>query len=204
MADNVNYKLDKGTGIWYRREVIGPVSPDDTQKPPVEPKTTPSVPKPPSAVSESKPQKKAEMKLNKKRFNLEGNATVIPDPYVVARKTVEFLGIGTRLSGKYYVKEVIHTWDQNGYTQELVVVRNAFEADAPPPPSPAEMNPVRQPKEKVEPKNNARYYVVKKGDTLWNIAKKYYGNGAQYTKIATANAIKNPNLIYPGQKLLIP
>jgi nucleoid-associated protein YgaU len=50
------------------------------------------------------------------------------------------------------------------------------------------------------------YYVVKSGDTLWGIAKKYYGNGAKYTKIYNANKsiIKNPSLIYPGQKLVIP
>lgn len=48
-------------------------------------------------------------------------------------------------------------------------------------------------------------YTVVKGDTLSGIAKKFYGNGAQYTKIASANpAIKNPNLIYPGQVLSIP
>lgn len=55
-----------------------------------------------------------------------------------------------------------------------------------------------------EPKTKS--YTVKKGDCLWNIAKKYYGNGAQYTKIYNANKgkIKNPNLIYPGQVLTIP
>ncbi len=44
-----------------------------------------------------------------------------------------------------------------------------------------------------------RTYTVVKGDCLWNIAKKYYGNGSQYTKIYNANKdkIKNPNLIYP-------
>ena len=48
-------------------------------------------------------------------------------------------------------------------------------------------------------------HTVQKGDTLWAIAKKYYGNGNQYPKIASANpAIKNPNLIYPGQILSIP
>lgn len=54
----------------------------------------------------------------------------------------------------------------------------------------------------VQPKT----YTVKSGDCLWNIAKKYYGNGAQYTKIYNANRdkIKNANLIYPGQVLTIP
>lgn len=52
----------------------------------------------------------------------------------------------------------------------------------------------------------AKTYTVVKGDTLWGIAKKYYGNGSQYTKIANANKgkVKNPNLIYPGQVLTIP
>jgi nucleoid-associated protein YgaU len=55
------------------------------------------------------------------------------------------------------------------------------------------------------PKKNTTY-KVKKGDCLWNIAKKIYGNGAMYTKIYEANRdkITNPNLIYPDQVLTIP
>ena len=49
-------------------------------------------------------------------------------------------------------------------------------------------------------------YTVVKGDTLWGIAKKFYGKGSKYTTIYNANKdkIKNPNLIYPGQVLTIP
>lgn len=48
-------------------------------------------------------------------------------------------------------------------------------------------------------------YTVQKGDTLWKIAKRFYGNGAEYTKIVSANpSISNPNLIYPGQVFKIP
>lgn len=49
-------------------------------------------------------------------------------------------------------------------------------------------------------------YTVKSGDCLWNIAKKYYGNGARYSDIFNVNKdkISNPNLIYPGQVLTIP
>ena len=47
-------------------------------------------------------------------------------------------------------------------------------------------------------------YTVVKGDCLWNIAKEFYGNGAAYTKIVEANGIKDANLIYAGQKLIIP
>lgn len=55
------------------------------------------------------------------------------------------------------------------------------------------------------PKNKGTY-TIQKGDTLWGIAKKYYGNGAKYTKIYEANKdkIKNPSLIYSGQRLTIP
>lgn len=53
---------------------------------------------------------------------------------------------------------------------------------------------------------SAKTYTVKSGDTLWAIAAKYYGSGAQYTKIYNANTdqISNPNLIYPGQVFKIP
>jgi hypothetical protein len=49
-------------------------------------------------------------------------------------------------------------------------------------------------------------YTVQQGDCLWNIAKKFYGNGSKYTVIYNANKdkIKNPNLIYKGQVLVIP
>lgn len=48
--------------------------------------------------------------------------------------------------------------------------------------------------------SSSKTYIVKKGDTLSAIARKY---GTTYQKIAKDNNIKNPNLIYPGQKLVI-
>lgn len=71
-------------------------------------------------------------------------------------------------------------------------------------------------------KTKDKNYTVKKGDTLWAIAKKYYGSGNKYTKIYNANktviekaAKKNGKKsssnkgvkgwwIYPGTKLVIP
>lgn len=62
-------------------------------------------------------------------------------------------------------------------------------------------------------------YVVKSGDCLWNIAKKFYGNGASWKKIYNANKTiieetankyrkgkgsSNGHWIYPGTKLTIP
>ncbi len=53
----------------------------------------------------------------------------------------------------------------------------------------------------------AQQYTVVKGDCLWKIAKRFYGNGSKYTVIYDANRSViggNPNRIYPGQVLTIP
>lgn len=46
-------------------------------------------------------------------------------------------------------------------------------------------------------------YTVKKGDTLWAIAKRLLGDGAKCWNLAKLNNISNPNRIYPGQVLKI-
>ena len=73
-----------------------------------------------------------------------------------------------------------------------------------------------KPKASAEPKRaattspaptSAQTYTVVSGDCLWNIAKKFYGNGSKYTVIYNANKGViggNPNLIRPGQVLTIP
>ena len=49
---------------------------------------------------------------------------------------------------------------------------------------------------------DAIFYTVKKGDTLWGIAKQY---GVTLTALIAANPqIKNPNLIYPGDRVRMP
>jgi nucleoid-associated protein YgaU len=51
---------------------------------------------------------------------------------------------------------------------------------------------------------NKRTYTVAKGDSLWRIAEKIYGNGSDFKKIARANSISDPDHIRPGQELVIP
>jgi len=50
------------------------------------------------------------------------------------------------------------------------------------------------------------YYEIQKGDSLWKIAKTFYGDGNKYNLIFEANkeVIKDPDLIYPGQMIRIP
>ncbi len=66
--------------------------------------------------------------------------------------------------------------------------------------------PERQTDNSPAPKVQNKTYTVQKGDSLWAIAKKFYGDGSQYPKIHNANKdkVKNANLIYPGQVLSIP
>ncbi|MBN1388077.1 MAG: peptidoglycan-binding protein LysM [Bacteroidales bacterium] len=58
----------------------------------------------------------------------------------------------------------------------------------------------------VEPVPEKQFYTVKKGDYLSKIAKDVYGNAAKYNIIFEANKpmLKDPDLIYPGQVLIIP
>ena len=48
-----------------------------------------------------------------------------------------------------------------------------------------------------------RIHTVVKGDSLWDIAKKYLGDGSRYPEIKALNDLKS-NVIYSGWKLKIP
>jgi len=50
------------------------------------------------------------------------------------------------------------------------------------------------------------FYTIADGDTLWDIATKFYNDGSKYKHIVDANleVIKDENLIYPGQTIRIP
>jgi len=49
-------------------------------------------------------------------------------------------------------------------------------------------------------------YTVVRGDNLWNIARRFLGEGRRYREIFELNRdqIRNPNLIFPGQVLRLP
>lgn len=114
------------------------------------------------------------------------NTLVLIESYTVVEKAGEE-------GDKYVSFELIEYKEFSKKVAKIIIEKEKPVATPAPTPSPA-------------PAVTKKTYTIVSGDTLWGIAKKYYGNGALYTKIYEANKsiIKNPNLIYPGQKVVIP
>ena len=148
---------------------------------------------------------------------LEGDVTLRePDLSIEPQKTIRLEHIGSALTGLYYIEEVSIEVSANGVTQSLKLSRNGFtdtimmnNAVAPTDKSkvkiPGSSAPERVPQARA-PEASSKIYSVKKGDNLSSISKSKYGKESQWTKIYEANksTVKNPNLIHPGQKLIIP
>ena len=115
------------------------------------------------------------------------NMTVSMEPYTITENVNE--GFDSKVSIK--LKQYKH------FGTKLVKVSNNNTT--------ATVEKQRETTNSPAPKKETTY-TVKKGDTLWNIAKKFYGDGSKYKKIYEANKdkIQNPNLIYPNQVLVIP
>lgn len=65
----------------------------------------------------------------------------------------------------------------------------------------------KKPEQKKETQTggaNTENYTVLDGETPWDIAKKVYGNGAEYQKILDANGLKEGDPIRPGDVLKVP
>ncbi len=116
--------------------------------------------------------------------------------------------IGTRLSG---VKDLDVQFDDGTVTlcgdclipgdreQAILIAGNTQGVER------VVANDLKGPAPKAEePKEE--FYEIQKGDTLGAIAKRYYGNAGQYTRIfeANRNVIDDADKIYPGQKIRIP
>lgn len=146
-------------------------------------------------------------KIRSLEYDLEGTAEIRPITDLRSRTVINLQGLGANFSGDYFLSTVIHTLNRSGYSQSLELLRNNFTWKIDPLTN-TKLPTADKPK-KVTPKkktNPTRYYTIKRGDTLWAIAKRFYGRGILYKKIynANRNKIKNPNLIYPKQRIVIP
>ena len=152
-----------------------------------------------------------EKKYNTIEINtLSGSLSFIVTEETIKLKagdTVKLNGLGKYLSGNYYVKDITRQISSSGYSHSATLIKTDFGKSLK---VSSSKKSTKKETKKVNSSSKAdsakRTYTVKKGDCLWNIAKKYYGDGRKYTKIYDANTSKiaNPNLIYVGQKLVIP
>lgn len=118
------------------------------------------------------------------------NLTVGMEDYQITDDAEEGFDITVTVSLKQY----------RHYGTKTVTIRPA--------PTPAETPTatVEQPQRETSQAPQQATYTVKSGDCLWNIAKKYLGDGSRYNEIYELNKdkITNPNLIYPNQVLTLP
>src|SRR4051812_30210932 len=71
-------------------------------------------------------------------------------------------------------------------------------------------DPIAAPADDIAPtsprgsNSSSKNYTVKKGDTLWGIAQRTYGDGKQYRKILAANPGIKGDKLNAGQKIVLP
>ncbi len=85
-----------------------------------------------------------------------------------------------------------------------VLIFNYFNKSGKPEITPSAEQTENKEKEDISPEKLPGKYTVKEGDTLFNIAQKYYSDGYKYIEISKANGMASPDLIEVGQVLDIP
>ena len=66
-----------------------------------------------------------------------------------------------------------------------------------------EVTPPPTTSKSLSPINREIIHIVVKGDTLWHIAIRYVNDPFRYPELAKLSKIKNPDLIYPGDRVRI-
>lgn len=231
MSRSSSYNYDPKTGNWTKTTSnsgsSSKSSSSSSSKPSSSSKSSSSSGNKGDNLSSSSSNKNESKGSVEKKYNtieintLNGTLNFIVTEETIKLKagdTVKLQGLGKYLSGDYYVKDITRQVSKNGYSHSATLIKTDFgESLKTASKTSAKKNSTKKStkkssttKKKVSSSSSSksaqRTYTVKKGDCLWNIAKKFYGNGALYTKIydANTNKIANPNLIYVGQVFVIP
>lgn len=154
-----------------------------------------------------------EKEYNTIEYNtLNGSLNFIANEKTIKLKagdTVTLKGLGKYLSGDYYVQDVTRSISSSGYSHSATLIKTDFGATL----KTSTTSGSETPKETEavestakESNDTTKTHTLKKGETLWGLAVKYYNDGSKYTKIATANNItaEQFNKLPIGKKLIIP
>lgn len=132
----------------------------------------------------------AEKEYNEIEYNiLSGSLNFIATKKTIklrAGDTVNIQGIGKYLSGLYFVQDVTRQISSNGYSHSATLIKTDF-GNSLKQQQPAQQQ--KQQQQQQQPVQQQKHYQLKKGECLWTVAKKYYGSGAAFEKIAKANGI---------------
>lgn len=218
MARSSSYTYDPKTGKWTKKTTnSGGSSSSGGGNSKKTHSSTPSSSG--SNLTSSNSNKNSSTGSTEKKYNyieintLSGTLNFIVTEETIKLKagdTVKLKGLGSYLSGDYYVQDLTRQINSNGYSHSATLIKTDFGKSLKTSTSTTNKKPVPKKEKKVTstPKASSakRTYTVKRGDCLWKIARSFYGNGALYTRIydANTNKIANPNLIYPGQVFVIP
>ena len=117
----------------------------------------------------------------------EAIAKEVGDPSLADKITVEVDGENVKISGDIPDQET---------KEKLILAAGNVEG----------VSKVEEDLKTTESAPEAGFHKVEKGDTLWAVAEKAYGDGSKYMVIFEANKpmLSHPNKIYPGQLLRIP
>lgn len=135
--------------------------------------------------------------------------TLPPKLSLMATKTVQLSGFG-RMDGLYFINSVTHTISKKAYGMKVQLSRIPSDDTGEGGGGDTGVAGI--------PVTESQTYVVKKGDTLWDLADRFYGSPVYYTEIYAANqevieaaakqhgktSSNNGYWIWPGTTLTIP
>ncbi|AKQ72538.1 LysM peptidoglycan-binding domain-containing protein [Bacillus sp. GM2] len=146
-----------------------------------------------------------------KGFLSPENAILKIEKWMKAKKPVQFLVTGTKINFTCSIENFSHREGEKDIgDRDFDLTLKEYQTA-----SPRKIKQKKKTKKKRPSKPAPKMYTVKKGDTLWHIAGRFYGNSQEWRKIWNANKqamikrskrnIKQPgHWIFPGQKLKIP
>lgn len=107
--------------------------------------------------------------IDVERNILEGDCKVEPNPKIRSKATVKITGVGSQLTGLYYVEKVTNVFDTSGYSQTLTVTREGFGDSIKPgnvsKPTISDVATQGRP-EPIQPNEEPQYIVINKWGTV--------------------------------------